>query len=68
MSPQHVTSLWPIIISEMVQVFLHIEQELSTDTEEFRYVVIDVSLYMYVTFNLTFKSYIVTTFSWSRRI
>nr|CAD7588637.1 unnamed protein product [Timema genevievae] len=36
MSPQHVTSLWPIIISEMVQVFLHIEQELSTDTEEFR--------------------------------
>ncbi|XP_063217046.1 protein dopey-1 homolog isoform X2 [Bacillus rossius redtenbacheri] len=35
MSPQHVTSLWPIIISEMVQVFLHIEQELSTDTEEF---------------------------------
>ncbi|KDR16353.1 protein dopey-1 homolog isoform X2 [Zootermopsis nevadensis] len=35
MSPQHVTSLWPNIISEMVQVFLHIEQELSTDTEEF---------------------------------
>ncbi|XP_023718221.1 protein dopey-1 homolog isoform X2 [Cryptotermes secundus] len=35
MSPQHVTSLWPIIVSEMVQVFLHIEQELSTDTEEF---------------------------------
>lgn len=36
MSPQHVTSLWPIIISELVQVFLHIEQELSTDSEEFR--------------------------------
>jgi hypothetical protein len=42
MSPQHVTSLWPIIVSEMVQVFLHIEQELSTDTEEFRYVLADV--------------------------
>jgi hypothetical protein len=42
MSPQHVTSLWPIIVSEMVQVFLHIEQELSTDTEEFRYVLTDV--------------------------
>ncbi|XP_067010621.2 protein dopey-1 homolog [Anabrus simplex] len=36
MSPQHVTSMWPIIISELVQVFLHIEQELSTDSEEFR--------------------------------
>ncbi|KAJ8966563.1 hypothetical protein NQ314_003458 [Rhamnusium bicolor] len=35
MSPLHVTSLWPIIISEMLQVFLQIEQELSTDTEEF---------------------------------
>ncbi|GLG96492.1 Uncharacterized protein GBIM_03458 [Gryllus bimaculatus] len=35
MSSQHVTSLWPIIISELVQVFLHIEQELSTDSEEF---------------------------------
>lgn len=36
MTPLHVTSLWPIIISEMLQVFLQIEQELSTDTEEFR--------------------------------
>lgn len=36
MSPDHVTSLWPIIIAEMVQVFLAIEQELKTDTEEFR--------------------------------
>ncbi|XP_012276640.1 protein dopey-1 homolog isoform X2 [Orussus abietinus] len=35
MSPQHATSLWPVIVSELVQVFLHIEQELSTDTEEF---------------------------------
>ncbi|KAJ9601413.1 hypothetical protein L9F63_000437, partial [Diploptera punctata] len=39
MSPHHVTSLWPIIISEMVQVFLHIEQELSTDTEEFSFII-----------------------------
>lgn len=36
MTPMHVTSLWPIVISEMLQVFLQIEQELSTDTEEFR--------------------------------
>ncbi|XP_039442383.1 protein dopey-1 homolog isoform X1 [Culex pipiens pallens] len=36
MSADHVTSLWPIIIAEMVQVFLSIEQELMTDTEEFR--------------------------------
>ncbi|XP_063699183.1 protein dopey-1 homolog [Culicoides brevitarsis] len=35
LSPDHVTSLWPIIIAEMVQVFLAIEQELMTDTEEF---------------------------------
>lgn len=37
MSPQHATSLWPVIVSELVQVFLYIEQELSTDSEEFRY-------------------------------
>lgn len=36
LSPDHVTSLWPIIIAEMVQVFLAIEQELMTDTEEFK--------------------------------
>lgn len=36
MSADNVTSLWPIIIAEMVQVFLSIEQELMTDTEEFR--------------------------------
>jgi len=34
MSPQHVTSLWPLIITEMVQIFSYLEQELSTDTEE----------------------------------
>lgn len=37
MSPHHVTSLWPVIVSEMVQVMLHMEHELSTDSEEFRY-------------------------------
>ena len=36
MSPQHVTSLWPIIITEMVQIFSYLEQELSTDSEEWR--------------------------------
>merc|ERR1712020_795806 len=34
MSPQHVTSLWPLIITEMVVIFSYLEQELSTDTEE----------------------------------
>ncbi|GAB1600861.1 protein dopey-1-like isoform X3 [Argonauta hians] len=36
MSPLQLTSLWPNIITEMVNVFLQIEQELSTDTDEFR--------------------------------
>merc|ERR1711997_18681 len=27
-------SLWPLIITEMVQIFSYLEQELSTDTEE----------------------------------
>ncbi|XP_076753567.1 protein DOP1 homolog isoform X2 [Xylocopa sonorina] len=35
MSPQHATSLWPVIVSELVQVFLYIEQEMNTDSEEF---------------------------------
>ncbi|XP_012258853.2 protein dopey-1 homolog isoform X2 [Athalia rosae] len=34
-SPHHATSLWPVIVSELVQVFLHIEQELNSDSEEF---------------------------------
>ncbi|XP_046810571.1 protein dopey-1 homolog isoform X2 [Lucilia cuprina] len=34
MSPDHVTSLWPIIIAEMVQVFLSLEQELKGDGED----------------------------------
>ena len=34
MSPQHVTSLWPLIITEMVVIFSYLEQELSTDSEE----------------------------------
>ncbi|BFZ09520.1 hypothetical protein BsWGS_12559 [Bradybaena similaris] len=36
MSPQHLTSLWPTIITEMVQVLLQVEQELSTETDDFR--------------------------------
>lgn len=36
MSPDHVTSLWPIIIAEMVQVFLSLEQELKGDGEDVR--------------------------------
>lgn len=38
MSGHHITSMWPIIVSEMVQVMIHIEHNLSTDSEEFRYV------------------------------
>ncbi|KAH8396651.1 hypothetical protein KR215_001784 [Drosophila sulfurigaster] len=34
MSPDHVTSLWPILIAEMVQVFLQMEQELKSETDE----------------------------------
>ncbi|XP_013774408.1 protein dopey-1-like isoform X2 [Limulus polyphemus] len=34
-SSHHLTSLWPVIVTEMVQVFLQIEHELMTDTEEF---------------------------------
>ncbi|XP_055387481.1 protein dopey-1 homolog isoform X2 [Condylostylus longicornis] len=34
MSPDNVTSLWPIIIAEMVQVFLTIEQELKLESDE----------------------------------
>lgn len=36
MSPDHVTSLWPIIIAEMVQVFLSLEQELKGEGEDAR--------------------------------
>ncbi|XP_071455571.1 protein DOP1 homolog isoform X2 [Hetaerina americana] len=35
MSPSNITSLWPTIISEMVQVFLLIEREFTADSEEF---------------------------------
>ncbi|XP_046393858.1 protein dopey-1 homolog isoform X2 [Ischnura elegans] len=35
MSPANITSLWPTIISEMVQVFLLIEREFTADSEEF---------------------------------
>ncbi|XP_077977408.1 protein DOP1A-like isoform X2 [Glandiceps talaboti] len=33
MSPQHLTGLWPTVISEMVQVFLHMEEQLFGGTE-----------------------------------
>ncbi|XP_008187338.1 protein dopey-1 homolog isoform X1 [Acyrthosiphon pisum] len=36
MSGHHITSMWPIIVSEMVQVMIHIEHNLSADSEEFR--------------------------------
>lgn len=36
MSPDKVTSLWPIIITEMVQVMLQMESELSSEIEENR--------------------------------
>jgi len=39
MSGHHITSMWPIIVSEMVQVMIHIEHNLSADSEEFRYVI-----------------------------
>lgn len=35
-SQQHVTSLWPSVIAEMVQVLSQLEHELRRDTEEFR--------------------------------
>ncbi|GIY38627.1 protein dopey-1 [Caerostris darwini] len=35
MTSHHVTSLWPVIITEMVQVFTQIEYDLCTDSEEF---------------------------------
>lgn len=40
MSGHHITSMWPIIVSEMVQVMIHIEHNLSTDSEEFRLIII----------------------------
>ncbi len=36
MSADVVTSMWPLIITEMVQIFSDLEQELSTDTEEWK--------------------------------
>jgi hypothetical protein len=46
----------------MVQVFLHIEQELSTDTEEFRYVIIDICQF------IMFRVCIIQLSVWSLRI
>ena len=53
MSPHHVTSLWPLIVTEMVIIFSYLEQELSTDTEEWRYVCINngqLHVYIYIVF------------------
>ncbi|XP_062580439.1 protein dopey-1-like isoform X4 [Saccostrea cucullata] len=36
MSSHQLTSLWPTVITEMVHVFMQIEQELSNDTDEFK--------------------------------
>ncbi|VDI65588.1 Hypothetical predicted protein [Mytilus galloprovincialis] len=36
MSPHQLTSLWPTVITEMIHVFMQIEQELSNDTDEFK--------------------------------
>ncbi|KAK3097876.1 hypothetical protein FSP39_014063 [Pinctada imbricata] len=36
MSAHQLTSLWPTVITEMVHVFMQIEQELSNDTDEFQ--------------------------------
>ena len=35
-SQQHVTSLWPSVIAETVQVLSQLEHELRRETEEFR--------------------------------
>ena len=43
-SAVHVTFLWPVIITEMVQVFSYIENQLLADTEEFRYILRGSSL------------------------
>lgn len=43
MSGHHITSMWPIIVSEMVQVMIHIEHNLSTDSEEFRYIIMIIN-------------------------
>ena len=36
MSAAHAQIAWPLIITEMVQIFSDLEQELSTDSEEWR--------------------------------
>ncbi|KAL1122274.1 hypothetical protein AAG570_003679 [Ranatra chinensis] len=36
MSPHHIVPFWPPIISELVQVLMHMELDLSTSSEEFR--------------------------------
>lgn len=38
MTPAHIIPLWPTIISELVQVLMNIEEELSSESEEIRLV------------------------------
>ncbi|XP_043330624.1 protein dopey-2 isoform X3 [Cervus canadensis] len=35
-SPQHLTSLWPIMVSELIQAFIQLEEELKKDSESLR--------------------------------
>ncbi|XP_070323056.1 protein DOP1B isoform X1 [Odocoileus virginianus] len=35
-SPQHLTSLWPIMVSELIQAFIQLEEELKKDNESLR--------------------------------
>eukprot|EP00070_Physeter_catodon_P041545 XP_028348439.1 protein dopey-2 isoform X2 [Physeter catodon] len=35
-SPQHLTSLWPIMVSELIQTFLQLEEDLKEDDESLR--------------------------------
>uniref|UniRef100_A0A8C7B8H2 DOP1 leucine zipper like protein B n=1 Tax=Neovison vison TaxID=452646 RepID=A0A8C7B8H2_NEOVI len=35
-SPQHLTSLWPIMVSELIQIFIQLEEDLRDDDESLR--------------------------------
>ncbi|XP_025727375.1 protein DOP1B isoform X2 [Callorhinus ursinus] len=35
-SPQHLTSLWPIMVSELIQIFIQLEEDLKEDDESLR--------------------------------
>ncbi|XP_039084399.1 protein dopey-2 isoform X2 [Hyaena hyaena] len=36
-SPQHLTSLWPIMVSELIQIFIQLEEDLKEDDESLSY-------------------------------